>query len=94
MAQQGLDVSPPPRKPKTESGPGPKTKAEEGANISPEQNSINFDRLTEGEKVQFNKRVTRSTADGFQMLSIVTRKKIPVLLAEGLELLESKYGKV
>ena len=33
-------------------------------------------------------------ADGYEILSIKTRKKIPELLAEGLELLETKYGKV
>ena len=30
----------------------------------------------------------------FEILSIKTRKKIPDLLAEGLEMLEAKYGKV
>ena len=44
--------------------------------------------------MQFNKRVTRNTADGFEMLSIKTRIKVPDLLAEGLEMLEAKYGKV
>ena len=54
-------------------------------------NSISF---AEETKVQFNKRVTRNTADGFEMLSIKTRRKVPDLLAEGLEMLEAKYGKV
>lgn len=52
-----------------------------------------FSQVAEHEKVQFNKRVTRSTADGYEMLAIRTRKKVPDLLAEGLELLEQRYGK-
>lgn len=50
--------------------------------------------MAEGEKVQFNKRVTRGVADGYEMLAIRTRKKVPELLAEALELLEGRYGKV
>ena len=41
-------------------------------------------------RVQFNKRVT----DGFDMLAIRTRCKVPALLAEPLELLEERYGKI
>ena len=44
--------------------------------------------------MQFNKRVTRRVADGFEMLAIRSRKKVPALLAEALELLEERYGKV
>jgi hypothetical protein len=44
--------------------------------------------------VQFNKRVTRGVADGYEMLAIRTRKKVPDLLAEALELLQERYGKI
>ncbi len=53
-----------------------------------------FDQLKEDERVQFNKRVTRRVADGFEMLAIRSRRKVPELLAEALELLESRYGKI
>ena len=53
-----------------------------------------FTQVAESEKVQFNKRVTRGVADGYEMLAIRTRKKVPELLAEALELLEGHYGKV
>ncbi len=53
-----------------------------------------FSQVAEGEKVQFNKRVTRGVADGYELLAIRTRKKVPELLAEALELLEERYGKV
>lgn len=53
-----------------------------------------FTQVAEGGKVQFNKRVTRGVADGYEMLAIRTRKKVPELLAEALELLEGRYGKV
>ena len=50
--------------------------------------------VAEGEKVQFNKRVTRRVADGYEILAIRTRRKVPDLLAEALSLLEEKHGKV
>ena len=53
-----------------------------------------FRQVKEDERVQFNKRVTRRVADGFEMLAIRSRKKVPELLAEGLDLLEERYGKV
>ncbi len=53
-----------------------------------------FDQVKEDERVQFNKRVTRRVADGFEMLAIRTRHKVPELLAEALELLEERYGKI
>ena len=37
---------------------------------------------------------TRGVADGYELLAIKTRKKVPELLAEALELLEDRYGKV
>ena len=39
-------------------------------------------------------RVTRRVADGFEMLAIRSRKRVPQLLAEALDLLEERYGKV
>lgn len=53
-----------------------------------------FTQVAEGEKVQFNKRVKRGVADGYDMLAIRTRQKVPELLEEALALLEEKYGKV
>ena len=53
-----------------------------------------FDQVKEDERVQFNKRVTRRVADGFEMLAIRTRRKVPELLAEALEALEERYGKI
>jgi hypothetical protein len=53
-----------------------------------------FDQVKEDERVQFNKRVTRRVADGFELLAIRTRRKVPELLAEALELLEARHGKV
>ncbi len=52
-----------------------------------------FDHVAENEKVQFNKRVTRRVADGYEILAIRTRRKVPDLLAEALSLLEKKHGK-
>ena len=97
MVNQGLNIAPPPRKTKPKGKPEPKASSPEASNRATnrsQRTSVTFDRLAEGDKVQFNRRVTQSTADGFEMLSIKTRKKIPGLLAEGLELLEAKYGKV
>jgi hypothetical protein len=53
-----------------------------------------FNQAKEDGRVQFNKRVTQRVADGFDMLAIRTRRKVPELLAEALELLEERYGKV
>ena len=96
MATQGLNIDPPSRKTKRRDMPEPETRAEETREVASRSKRINvkFDQLAEADKVQFNKRVTRSTADGYEILSNKTRKKIPALLAEGLELLETKYGKV
>lgn len=46
--------------------------------------------MAESEKVQVNKRVKRGVADGYEMLAIPTRKKVP----EALELLELRYGRI
>jgi hypothetical protein len=53
-----------------------------------------FSQVREEDKVQFNKRVTRRVADGFELLAIRTRRKVPDLLAEALALLEDRYGRV
>jgi hypothetical protein len=53
-----------------------------------------FNQLREDERVQFNKRLPRRVADGFEMLAIRTRRKVPELLAEALELLEQRYGRI
>lgn len=53
-----------------------------------------FSQVREGDKVQFNKRVSRGVADGFEILAIRTRRKVPDLLAEALNLLQERYGKV
>ena len=53
-----------------------------------------FLQVKEDERVQFNKRVTRHVADGFEMLAIRTRRKVPELLAEALSLLGERYGRV
>src|SRR4051812_49901775 len=56
--------------------------------------AVKFRQVKEDERVQFNKRVTRRVADGFEILAIRSRKKVPALLAEALELLEERYGKI
>ncbi|TCP38064.1 hypothetical protein [Rhodovulum marinum] len=83
---KGLQMAEPPRR-RTEAVPEAPTTPEKGRGVK-------FTQVAEGEKVQFNKRVTRGVADGYEMLAIRTRKKVPELLAEALELLEERYGKV
>jgi|SRR6516164_7835996 hypothetical protein len=61
---------------------------------SPPVLSPKFRQVKEDERVQFNKRVTRRVADGFEMLAIRSHRKVPELLAEALDLLEERYGKV
>lgn len=85
MANSLKIAPPPPRR----SEPEADTTQEQGKAATPK-----FDQVKEDGRVQFNKRVTRSVADGFEMLAIRTRKKVPELLAEALELLEQRYGKV
>lgn len=77
-------ISPPPRRePKNDETPAP------GPVASPK-----FDQVKEDERVQFNKRIPRRVSDGFELLAIRTRRKVPELLAEALEILEDRYGKV
>ena len=84
---KGLKIAAPPRRRSENALPKPAEKT----NFS---GTSNFARISEAEKVQFNKRVTRGVADGYEMLAIKTRKKVPELLAEALDLLEEEYGKV
>lgn len=85
-------MPPPPPRPVSRSGePQPTLQAVPPA---PKPKPVKFAQVKEDERVQFNKRVTRGVADGFEMLSIRARRRVPDLLAEALELLEDKYGKV
>ena len=88
MMAKGLRIAePPPRRPVMEAeamepAPAPITVGEK------------FNQVRESDRVQFNKRVPRGVADGFEMLAIRTRRKVPELLAEALELLQARYGRV
>lgn len=82
---KGLQIAEPPRRRQSGSENTERRKPVEVAK---------FDNVAEDEKVQFNKRVTRRVADGYEMLAIRTRRKVPDLLAEALSLLEEKHGKV
>ena len=83
MANPLKIAPPPPRRPAAASEGVPE------AVVAPK-----FQQVKEDERVQFNKRVTRRVADGFEMLAIRSRKRVPELLAEALDLLEQRYGKV
>ena len=83
MMAKGLKIAEPPPRPQTEREPP-----------SAQPPGEKFSQVREEEKVQFNKRVSRSVADGFEILAIRTRRKVPDLLAEALSLLEERYGKV
>ncbi len=86
----GLKIAEPPPRRNVEKAP------QENAPPPPKLVSTGekFSQVREGDKVQFNKRVTAGVSDGFEILAIKTRKKVPDLLAEALELLEQKYGRV
>jgi len=96
---RGLKVAEPPRRRSEEKAPaatekpvvtGRQSKGGSTKAVALEK----FAQVQEDEKVQFNKRITRGVADGYEMLAIKTRRKVPELLAEALELLEEKYGRV
>lgn len=93
---KGLKIAEPPRRKHETKMPVVKKDAAEGrvGGGSTRSQQEKFSQVQEGEKVQFNKRVTRGVADGYEMLAIKTRKKVPELLAEALELLEERYGKI
>jgi hypothetical protein len=85
---KGLRIAePPPRRPVMEAG------AIESA-PAPAPIGEKFNQIREKDRVQFNKRVSRGVADGFEMLAIRTRRKVPELLTEALELLQERYGRV
>ena len=86
MMAKGLKIAEPPRRRDGVGGLG--AERQKSAEIA------KFDHVAEDEKVQFNKRVTRRVADGYEILAIRTRRKVPDLLAEALALLEEKHGKV
>src|SRR3954452_21669846 len=101
--QNPLKIAPPPRRPAIiEAEPEPAPQAVEAVEpkLAPAPRrsaataAIKFRQVKEDERVQFNKRVTRRVADGFEMLAIRTRRKVPELLAEALELLEERYGRI
>ena len=92
---------PPPRRTAVEADPPPAERPEPNPRAPEhapqalaETAASKFRQVKEVEMVQFNKRVRRGVADGYEMLAIRSRKKVPELLAEGLELLEQRYGKV
>jgi hypothetical protein len=105
MMQNPLKIAPPPRRPvvvEAEPQPEPE-KSSPTATAMPEPKparrpaappAAKFRQMKEDERVQFNKRVTRRVADGFEMLAIRSRRRVPELLAEALELLEDRYGRV
>ena len=95
---RGLKIAEPPRRKKEvdadPAGQGAATKGKgRAASVKKTTPPAKFAQIQEGEKVQFNKRVTRGVADGYEMLAIKTRRKVPELIAEALELLEERYGK-
>jgi hypothetical protein len=91
---------PPPRRPvlvEAETPSGAPTPAALTPSVPPaavSESGAKFRQVKEDERVQFNKRVTRRVADGYEMLAIRTRKKVPELLADALELLEERYGRI
>lgn len=90
MATNALKIAPPPPR---RSIPEPiEVPAAEARPVAAPPSK--FRQVKEDERVQFNKRVTRRVADGFEMLAIRSRRRVPDLLAEALELLEERYGKV
>ena len=85
MMAKGLRIAePPPRRPVEIDTPEP----------VPAAVGEKFSQIRESDRVQFNKRVPRGVADGFDMLAIRTRRKIPELLAEALDLLQERYGRI
>jgi hypothetical protein len=84
MANALKIAPPPPRR-------GPVNESE---SVAPPVTTAKFDQVKEDERVQFNKRVTRRVADGFELMAIRMHRKVPDLLAEALELLEERHGKV
>ena len=91
---KGLQIAEPPRRRSEVIADEPKAEAPIATIQSAQDSTAMFTQVADGEKVQFNKRIKRGVADGYEMLAIRTRKKVPDLLEEALALLEEKYGKV
>lgn len=91
---KGLQIAEPPRRRSEAVAEEPKAEAPKAKPQVTHESGVMFTQVAEGEKVQFNKRIKRGVADGYEMLAIRTRKKVPDLLEEALALLEDKYGKV
>jgi hypothetical protein len=89
-----LKIAPPPPRRSTIPAQSAEHHAEPETLASAPPVAPKFRQVKEDERVQFNKRVTRRVADGYEMLAIRSRKKVPDLLAEALDLLEERYGKV
>lgn len=83
---KGLKIAEPPRR-RTEQPIGQTP-------VNPTPSGEKFSQVRADEMVQFNKRVKRSVADGYQILSVKTRRRVPELIEEALSLLEDKYGKI
>jgi hypothetical protein len=85
---------PPPRRTAVVNEPTPEPPAPIPGPPASAAAASKFGQVKEDERVQFNKRVTRRVADGFEILAIRAHRKVPELLAEALDLLEERYGKV
>ena len=85
---KGLKTAAPPARPRSI------TAANDKKPVAKKRTPAKFAHVAESDMVQFNRRISQGTADGYEMLAIKTRKKVPELLTEALELLEEKYGKV
>lgn len=91
---KGLQIAEPPRRRSETVAEKPTVEALKTKPQVARETGVMFTQVAEDEKVQFNKRIKRGVADGYEMLAIRTRKKVPDLLEEALALLEEKYGKV
>ena len=70
-----LKIAPPP--------PRPKAAETEPTTTTPKAEPAKFAQVREDQRVQFNKRVTQRVADGYEMLAIRARKKVPDLSGRG-----------
>ena len=88
MKKKGVSIAPPPQRPsETAQQVKPQSTVKKGTGEK-------FSQVSENTMKQFNKRVPKHVFDGYGILSIKTEKTVPELIAEGLALLEEKYGKV
>lgn len=90
---KGLSIAEPPKRRRDTTVSPETSRAEQPAEPVVSSPSM-FNQTREGDKVQFNKRIDKSVADGYAIMAVKTGKKVPELLKEGLEALEAKYGKV